>query len=193
MTTQNWFRLGVVVLVGCVLVINFTLMRQNENIKDQLDQVIHKEFHPGDTLKSFGGVDAGGRFATASFVNAPKQTLLIAFSTGCSASKANLENWITLSSQLSKDQWRVLWISRDPDPLTEEFTRSHGITGEVLSELSCSTSDYLGLRMVPRMVVVDRDGKIRKIWNGALTGEEWDEVFEYFRARPVLAAAAASR
>jgi peroxiredoxin len=183
----HWFKILGGTLIASILAINLALIRYNRELREELDSVIHKEFHPGDSLKSFGGVSLQGSFTKVSFAEKPKKTVLIAFSTGCAACKANLGNWLRLSSQLDRSEWDVVWLSRDPKEMTSEFSRKHGIRDEVLAEFSCTSYDYLGLRMVPRMIVVGRDGEVKKIWNGELQKSQWEEVFDYFQAKPMLA------
>jgi peroxiredoxin len=144
---------------------------------------VNKEFQPGEVLPDFGAIDLNQKYVKIGFNESHKKFLLITFSTGCPACHANLPNWLALSRKLDRNQWQVVWLSRDPLEMTREYCSEQSISDQVLSEFSLRIYNVLGLRGVPQTAVTDSHGKIEKVWVGQLDDEGWTDVASYFSSQ----------
>jgi peroxiredoxin len=182
----SWFTIAVVVIVIGIFVQNLMLLRQNQQLRDRFDQGANREINPGEKFSGISGVDLQKEYLEVDFSSSKKGTLLISFSAGCGACHANVKNWINLSTHLNLQDWRIIWVSRDPLGMTKEFCSKEGVRGQVLSEVSINNYNLLALGTVPKTMVVDREGKVEKIWAGRLNEKAWSEIYEYFSLDPIL-------
>ncbi len=182
-----WFKLIVTLLVLGVLGQNIALIWQTRELKKRLELAVNKEFNPGEVLPDFAGIDFNNQYVKIGFNGSNKKFLLITFSTGCPACRANLPNWLALSRKLDRNQWQVVWLSRDPLDMTREYCSEENISDRVLSEFPLRTYNLLGLRGVPQTVVTDSQGKIEKVWVGQLDDKGWADVASYFSSQQQIA------
>lgn len=183
----HWFKLTVALFVFGILCQNIVLIWQAQKLRTRLELSVNREFKPGETLPDFAGVDLNEQYVKLGFDKSQKKRLLITFSTGCPACHANLPNWLTLSGKLDRQQWQVVWLSRDPLEMTREYSSEKNISDQILSEFPRRTYNLLGLSMVPQTIVTDSQGKIEKVWVGQLDDRAWADVFSYFSSQQQLA------
>lgn len=178
-----WFKLTITLLVFGILCQNIVLLWQSRGLRTRLDLTVNKEFQPGDVLPDFGGIDLNEKYVKMGFNESRKKFLLITFSTGCPACYANLPNWLALSGKLDRNQWQVVWLSRDPLEMTREYCSEQKISDQVLTEFSLRVYNVLGLRGVPQTAVADSYGNIEKVWVGQLDNQGWSDVANYFSSQ----------
>ncbi len=177
MARLPWFRVFLSVLVCSILCINALFVFENGRLRKRLSAMTdHVEINPGDIFPSFNGVDLTGRLKQVEFGQQDKRFLMILVSAGCPACLANVENWVDLVQGLDPDEWEVMWLSRDPWEKTREFALERGFTGHVLSEFSTREYRQVGLRLVPRTIIVSPNGVVENIWVGRLEEEQWSDV-----------------
>jgi len=182
----SWFTIAIVALIIGVFVQNLILLRQNQELRDRFSQGANREIKPGEEFSRLGGVNLQKDYVEWDFSASKKGTLLISFSPGCGACQDNMRNWITLTSHLNPQEWPILWISRDPLSSTKEYCSKEGVRGQVLSEVSINNYNMLALGTVPKTMVVNREGKVEKIWAGRLNEKAWAEIYDYFSLDPIL-------
>ena len=179
----HWFKLTLTLLVFGILCQNIVLIWQTRALRTRLELAVNKEFKPGEVLPEFAGIDLNKQYVKIGFNESHKKFLLITFSTGCPACHANLPNWLALSGKLDRNQWQVVWLSRDPLDMTREYCFEQNISDQVLSEFPLRTYNLLGLRGVPQTVVTDSHGTIEKVWVGQLDNKGWSDVASYFSSQ----------
>ena len=179
----SWFKLTVTVLVLGIVCQNIVLIWQTRALRTRLELAVNKEFKPGEVLPDFAGIDLSNQYVKIGFNESDKKFLLITFSTGCPACHANLPHWLALSGKLDRNQWQVVWLSRDPLDMTRDYCSEQKISDQVLSEFPLRTYNLLGLRGVPQTVVTDSDGTIEKVWVGQLDNKGWSDVASYFSSQ----------
>lgn len=109
--------------------------------------------------------------------------LLITFSPTCPICRDNLPNWRRLSEALqTRDDWRVLWISRDSIQTTRDYCIAHQIPCSlVLADPPYRTYAELGLDAVPQTLVVTDKGLVDRVWIGTLNATALTEMSAYFK------------
>jgi peroxiredoxin len=179
----SWFKLIVTLLFVGILCQNIVLLWQTRELRNRLELTVNKEFEPGEVLPDFAGIDFNKQYVKIGFNESRKKFLLITFSTGCPACYANLPNWLALSEKLDRNQWQVVWLSRDPFDMTRAYCAEKNISDQVLSEFPLRTYNLLGLRGVPQTAVTDSHGTIEKVWVGQLDDKGWSDVASYFSSQ----------
>lgn len=175
----SWFKLIVTLVFVGILCQNIVLLWQTRELRNRLELTVNKEFEPGEVLPDFAGIDFNKQYVKIGFNESRKKFLLITFSTGCPACYANLPNWLALSGKLDRNQWQVVWLSRDPFDMTKAYCAEKNISDQVLSEFPLRTYNLLGLRGVPQTAVTDSHGTIEKVWVGQLDDKGWSDVASY--------------
>ncbi len=160
-----------------VLAENIWLFQQNRRLKDALAP----EILAATQLQALAGVSLDGRFVPIDLPPPGAKLLIITFSPGCPACRANLEGWTKLASTLKQKGIRVVWVSRDPTDITKEYCASHGIPlQDTLADPPHRTWLQLQLAAVPNTVLVGPAGRVEQVWRGQLNEASWSAVFAYF-------------
>ncbi len=86
-----------------------------------------------------------------------------------------------LAGALEQKGIRVLWVSRDPLPITRDYCLKHGIRlSDALADPPYRTYLQLGLARVPNTMVLGAGGRVQNVWAGRLDQAGWNSVFAYF-------------
>ena len=89
-----------------------------------------------------------------------------------------------LASALEQKQVHVLWVSRDPLDITQDYCMKHGVRlSDVVADPPYRTYVQLGLARVPNTLLVRADGTVEKVWAGRLDREGWNSMLAYFGER----------
>ena len=172
-----------------VLAENIALIRQNR----RLLEAAAPQIVAGVQLQMLSGLALDGHVEPVGLPSAASKLLIITFSPGCPACQANQEGWMKLAKALEPKGVRMLWVSRDPIEVTQEYCLKHGIPQiDVLADPPFRTYAQLGLARVPNTVLVGMDGTVEKVWAGRLDKPGWDAMFAYFGERQDAASAARS-
>lgn len=101
------------------------------------------------------------------------QVVLINFWTSrCGPCRAQMSELAELHAELSGAGVGVLSVNFDSDPeRAREFITTHGIAFPVLRDDGREVSRRYGVRGIPRLVMIDRDGLIRHVYNDHRTGQ----------------------
>lgn len=171
-------------LAVSILIQNLFVLRENRRLRATLvaSVPILKE---GRELRSLSGLTLGGRIQGIPFPQAGDGPLLIiTFSPGCPACRANQPGWVALAAELKKLGSRVAWVSRDSIESTLQYCVDEEIDlADVFVDPPYRTYSQLALQVVPQTVVVGASGRVQKVWVGQLDPTGWKEVFRFFGAR----------
>ncbi len=160
-----------------VLAENIFLARQNRRLKE----AVTPQILAATQLHALSGVSLDGRLEPIDLPPAGSKLLIITFSPGCPACRANLEGWTKLATTVEQKGIRVVWVSRDPADITRQYCASHGIPLQsTLADPPFRTWLQLQLAAVPNTVLVGPAGRVEQVWRGQLDQPGWSAVFEYF-------------
>jgi hypothetical protein len=167
-----------------VLILNIVLLRQNRILRTRLDSSTGATVTAGQQMHDLAGVSLNGYLRPIALPASPSERLLIiGFSPNCGYCRANQNRWQVLARGVNERKgWRVVWVSRDPITLTADYCRTQSIANQdVVAEPPEATYDQLGLRIVPRTIVVGPGGIVEKVWSGQLGPNQWNEVFSFLK------------
>jgi peroxiredoxin len=163
-----------------VLAENVSLFRQNQ----RLHEALAPQIAAGAQLQMLSGLGLDGRVKPVNLPSVGSKLLIITFSPGCPACRANQDAWMKLASALEQKGVRVLWVSRDPIEITRDYCAKHSVPpSDVLADPPYRTFVQLGLARVPNTVLVGADGTVEKVWPGRLDQAGWNTMFAYFGER----------
>lgn len=167
-------------LAVAVFLQNLMLLRQNRALRSGV--TAPDDLSQGKRLGNLGGVDLNGMLRPIAVpFSGSDRLLIITFSPGCPFCRANQAGWASLTDELRKRSgWRIVWVSRNPVSVTRQYSLAKQIpTTEVLADPPYGTYVQLGLRAVPKTVVVGLKGVVLRSWQGRLSEYEWEQVNEY--------------
>ena len=159
---------------------NIFLFQQNR----RLSEALAPQITVGTQLQMLAGIAFDGRLEPVALPAAGSKLLIITFSPGCPACRANQDGWMMLASTLEEKIVRVLWVSRDPIEITRDYCLEHGIRlSDRLADPPYRTFAQLGLARVPNTVLVGAEGRVEQVWAGRLDQAGWNTMFTYFGER----------
>jgi hypothetical protein len=179
-TSANWVNLLVLTFAVCLLVLNIELFKQNSSLRSDIQSLRVGRVAVGQQLRGLAGVALNGYLRAIALPTLPSEKLLIiGFSPDCPYCKANQSGWQVLAGKIRERKgWRVMWVSRDSTNGTLDYCRTQGIPfSEVVAEPPESTYVQLGLRAVPKMILIGPGGIVEKVWSGQLEDAQWTEAF----------------
>lgn len=173
--------LALAVVVG-LATMNFLLVQQNRKLKENLSLTSNKEIRPGEVFKDFYAVNTQGLLTKVNLRKTGQGTVLIYFSYLCPTCRENFDQFIKFSSVIDRHQWKVVWLSVDPNEVARKVFAAKHVSDDVLSNFSCGEYNGLGLRKVPRLIVVRPGGSVAMAWNGRFDQDTWSDVYQFFGA-----------
>lgn len=134
------------------------------------------ELEVGQTLTALNGVDINGQRTSVAYNQDLRKVVFLSFAPGCGACDENMPNWETLAKELDSKSYRVVAVSLVPTGVKEYL--SHYNLGEIPVLASVDSQDRVSyrLRFTPQTILVGPDGKVEKVWTGAIRGERRKEV-----------------
>ena len=163
-----------------VLVENVSLLRQNR----RLQEAVAPQIAAGTQLQMLSGLTLDGRVVPVGFPALGSKLLILTFSPGCPACRANQDRLMRLANTLAQTgDVRVLWVSRDPIDITREYCLKYGIPlSDAVADPPYRTYVQLGLTRVPNTLLIGAGGTVEKVWPGLLDQAGWNSMFAYFDA-----------
>lgn len=169
-----------------VLAENVALFRENR----RLLELAAPQIAAGAQLQMLSALTLDGRVEPVNLPSGDSKLLIITFSPGCPACRANQEGWTNLASLLKAKGVRVLWVSRDRIDVTRGYCLKHGIPLiDVVADPPYRTYLQLGLARVPNTMLVS-GGTVEKVWAGRMDPAGWNSMFANFGERGAATSAA---
>lgn len=165
-----------------VLILNILLFQQNRSLRSRMESLSGTYVVAGQQVRDLSGVSLDGYFRPITLPESDSERLLIiGFSPNCQYCRANQDRWQVLARGMNEHKgWHVVWVSRDPIVPTTDYCKAQGIPyKDVVAEPPMKTYDQLGLRVVPRTIVIGSGGVVEKVWSGQLDANQWKEVFSF--------------
>lgn len=174
-------------LVTGLLLMNGALLYQNRALLSaEAHHITAPDLRPGDVIPpTLSGINVlDGEYSSLDLRTSRASTLLIYVSAHCQACLDSMERLREAASEAS-DDWQVVWFSVDPLPDARTFLGTYGITEHVmLAEVPWDLYLRLGLRRIPTVVAVGRDGAVQQIWHGRVYEDHLKEMIGHLAATP---------
>lgn len=177
--TQVLFLLLIVGL--CVA--NGLLIKQNRNLKAAIAGNQPEFLKPGDHVGSFAANTLSDERQTVNYAASTK-TVLLVFRPGCPACERTLPYWKEIKTVCDRKGYQIFGISLDSTANTSDFLKANGLNLEVFPGPNAQFKNTYKLNLTPLTIVIANDGKVEKVWPGALTENSKAEVETYFGISP---------
>lgn len=167
----------IVVLVAILFLIMatemFYLVKQNRNLKTQLQRLSHREagtIPVGSVAPDFSLAMLSGRKVSLSDYHG-KNLILIFFSTECPGCLVDLPNWKKLIA-LESDTLKALGIVDSEPEKIKRFLEAYSLDLEVAMDPKGAVKEAYKCEGVPQKALITRSGKIGFVETGAIPIEE---------------------
>jgi hypothetical protein len=162
---------------GLALVVSNVLLARRLGQVQKLDDLLNasNKLELGRTVPALVGYDLDGKKVSYGFGQDSRDTLLLVLAPGCHACDENWPNWTRLLKSLHSDSTRTLIanIASTP-PITADYLARHGAGGvPIVAEVSAESAQAYHLAYTPQTILIDRDGKVRKVKTGLLQDSDF--------------------
>ena len=165
------------IFVGFLVVLNVLLIKQNLQMRSQLERYQPQRLKIGETIQDFTAENFNGETVKVNFSGNSKKRFLLYFNSTCPYCKKQFPEWKELISQAKDKNIEVLGIVSEDEnkEVLEEYLNSFdcGLKSEtplpVLFISNHTLRDYK-LSLTPTTVLLSGDGKVEQNWVG-----KWNE------------------
>ena len=152
-----------------LLAVNIALIQQNRRLKAQLSLPPPTlEAAAGVQVPNLRGLDTGGKPLEVLYGKDARKVLVFVFSPTCAFCDENWSNWQQIISGLDHQAVRpvAVDVSSTVDPL---FLAKHQLADvPVLVQVDPRATLSYHFQLTPQTILVDRTGKVEKVWTGIL-------------------------
>lgn len=165
-------------IVG-LCVANGFLIKQNRDLKAAIALNQPEFLKPGDHVGSFTANALSGKPQIVNYA-ASSKTVLLVFRSGCPACERSLPYWKEIKAVCDHNGYQIFGISLDTSANTGDFLRVNGLNLEAFADADPQFKHTYKLNLTPLIIVIANNGKVEKLWAGALTENSKAEVATYF-------------
>lgn len=177
-----WAGLLLTALALALIGANVMLLRQNRELKQALQ--IRSEptyLSPGRSVVRLRGLDLSGSRLSFDFDGGSKKTVMLVFQPECGWCQKNMDNWAALLDRSDRERFDFLAISTSKEGVADYVHRHRRLAALPLIA-EPDINDRLEYRLfdTPQTIVVDAEGRVEKVWLGAMSGPVQQDVESYF-------------
>jgi len=125
----------------------------------------------GKSVADFGFSDIKGKSHRLSEYKG-KDVIVIFWATWCPPCKAEIPGLLELRSSISTDELAILAISSEHIKVVKKFAEMSGLNYTVASHQGALPKPFSFVRSIPTAFFVDKQGKIKFVTEGAVSGTE---------------------
>lgn len=164
-------------LVVALIAVDVGLLRQNAAMKRVVERN-QRSLLPtvGSSAPTLLGIDMKGELRRIGYGQDRRETLLFVFSPDCSFSTREWPRWLDIVRQADPTKTRLIYANIGTSVPPDHLARSAGLNPEDVLETDASSKVAYNLQLTPQIVKISADGRIQKVWAGALQPEEELEV-----------------
>jgi peroxiredoxin len=184
-----------VVLAAC----NLLLIRQNLQLRAQLNSPEPPSLQPGEKVPSFSAQGLRGETIEVNYGRAGRKRVLLYFTPKCPYCHGQFAYWRELLEHADRDRFEVIGIARDKEDRAklEEYLRRYGCDGASPTPLRVAlVSDEVRrsykLSATPITLIVAGDGAVERAWEGRWDAAQAAEAGRLFGLDLSAASAAAA-
>lgn len=175
-------RLGQVllpVLIVGLCITNALLIKQNRDLKAFISRAQPEFLKPGQPVPPLAANTMSGQREVVNY-SARAKTVLLVFKPECPACERTVPYWKAIKAACDRNQYQIFGLSLDSNSKTSDFLKANGLILEVFTNIDADVRNAYKLNLTPLTIVVNNNGRVEKIWPGALNEYSNAEVETYF-------------
>lgn len=159
----------------------YILASQNKELKKEISAAGRQPelLKEGDAVPPFWATTVDGKSQEISYNESGRLHLLFVFNTTCPACKENLPNWNEISQKRNNRACAVVGVSFHSLELTKKYVLEKGVKFEVLVPRDSVFVKNYKPNAIPQTLLIERGGKVRKVWTGILSPENKKEIANF--------------
>jgi hypothetical protein len=164
-------------LAAMLLLVNILLVQQNKKLKvlaSRPDRAL--EVRPGTALPPLEGFDSDGQKHSINYGQDSRKTVLLVLSPRCHACEENRPNWEAIISGFDRRSFRLATVSLQSEGAREYVRQPEMDKVPVLTKIDPRLKVAYNLALTPQIILIDRGGKVEKVWTGVLKSEDKRDV-----------------
>lgn len=167
-----------------LLIVNGLLIYQNFSLKSQLNGKKPIEIKEADVLGEFEAENLDGGIERITYNQTGAKRVLLYFHPKCGWCKKQMPYWKELVSNADSQRFEITAITNDSnvDEL-KGFINDYSINPWKVLIISEADVEKAHLNGTPITVVLDKHGKVEKVWIGMWRKNDLDEIGNYFDIR----------
>jgi peroxiredoxin len=171
-------RISTYVILAASVTLNVLLAYRLSQFNRRFDAVRVEPLKSGTTVPPPRVQDLQGESRALNYAEVSAPTVLYILTPSCSWCARNMDNFKQLVTQRGTE-YRFIAVSLSKEDLPEYIT-SHKLTIPVYVTPSIEMQKAYRLGGTPQTIVVSREGRVVKDWEGAYVGEQKTEVEAFF-------------
>ena len=172
-------KLVLSLLLGASLGLNLLLARRVRQFETRIDgKLFHEQLQIGALVPPIIAKDLDGRSATITYTGNTRPTVLYIFTPQCGWCARNSDNFKALLQVRDQDN-RFIALSLSEIGL-QEYVRDKQLTVPVFAGLSSEMISAYKLGGTPQTLVISREGRVVKNWQGAWIGKQKSDIDDFF-------------
>lgn len=147
---------------------NILLIRQNLQMRSQLEKFQPKVLQPGEEVQSFTAVGLNGEPITINYTGEETKRVLLYFTPSCPYCQEQFSYWKELLNRVNRNKFQVLGLVSESEDKKKvnEYLSSVGCESMRVAFVPKGVLSSYKLSMTPTTIVVENTGKVEKAWAG---------------------------
>lgn len=171
------------IILFCLVLIglNLFLLKQNQELNRLIQPSQESVIAVGSEVLPLSGLDNSGKKVEIAS-NLEQKTLLLVFSSTCRFCEQNASKWKEILQTKYIEKVRIVGIALSKDG--EKFLKKHGLEDK-FSTLNLSPDNLRDkplFSVTPQTILLNSEGRAKKVWNGVLDEKEISEILDELAA-----------
>lgn len=174
---RTWWYTAFLLIASIGLALEVALLVwKNRELEQQLQRALvalrAEEITPGTVFEPFTLVDETGWETLLEFGAGQPKTLLLVFSSDCSACLSTFPIWAEIIPAESSPKLRVVGVSMDETGIAEAPSTPESLPFAVFTVKGLYETSLRNVIRVPVTIMLESTGEVKEVWTGFLVPEK---------------------
>jgi peroxiredoxin len=175
---KNWFSLLLIIIVIIMGLEIVYLMDQNRKLRGVISNFTYftQTLGQDDSVPPFSATDLNGEIVEIAYSPGQPYTLLMWFSSSCSACDDNLRFWNELYLDYNSGRVRMLGVYADDSAAIHTLAEEYNLVFPIVGLDDQSLVEAYNGYTLPQTMLISPQGSVRKVWRGSLDEKRRESV-----------------
>lgn len=172
------------VVTALLLIINVALILQNLELRSKFKGIKPLQAKEGEKFGSFRAINLSNEDVLMDF-SSDKESILLFLSTTCGYCRKQMPYWTDLVAKVDKGRYRITAITTETDnEAINGYIDEYKIYDWEILKIRPDEALAANLTATPTTIVLDKSGRVVKVWTGLWQTGYLNSVSEYFSVEP---------
>lgn len=175
---KNWFSLLLIIIVAVMGFEIVYLMNQNRKLRGVISNMPYfaQPLKQHNTVPPFSAFDINGEIIEINYSSDQPYTLLMWFSSSCSACDDNFHFWNDLYLNYKSEHVRMLGMCADEADAIQMLVDEYGLTFPIVGLADNALVEAYNGYTLPQTMLISPLGSVREVWSGSLEEKRRESV-----------------